>query len=76
MASRHVSLPVPDARTAGSRERFAEIVSLLQPRTGRVLGREDAREITENLTGFFRVLQQWERAERMERSKHKRPAST
>ena len=35
-----------------------------QSRTDRVLSREDAREIIENMTGFFRVLMEWDRAKR------------
>lgn len=35
-----------------------------QPRAKRQLTREDGREIIENMTGFFRVLLEWDRAER------------
>ena len=31
-----------------------------QARSPQTLTREDAREIIENVTGFFRVLQRWE----------------
>ncbi len=34
-----------------------------QPRLGRDLSREDARQIAENFTGFFAVLAEWFRAE-------------
>jgi hypothetical protein len=34
-----------------------------QPRLGRDLTREDARQIAENFTGFFAVLAEWSRAE-------------
>jgi hypothetical protein len=34
-----------------------------QPRTGHNLTDEDARQITENITGFFAVLAEWSRAE-------------
>ena len=34
-----------------------------QPRLGRDLNREDARQITENMAGFFSVLAEWSRAE-------------
>lgn len=34
-----------------------------QPRLGRDLSREDARQITENVTGFFSILAEWSRAE-------------
>lgn len=35
----------------------------------RPLSREDARQIVENLTGFFRILDQWDRAECVSESK-------
>jgi hypothetical protein len=34
-----------------------------QPRLGRDLSREDVRQITENLTGFFALIAEWSRAE-------------
>jgi hypothetical protein len=34
-----------------------------QPRLGRDLSREDARQIVENITGFFAILGEWSRAE-------------
>ena len=37
-----------------------------QPRLGRDLGDEDARQIMQNITGFFGVLTEWARAERRE----------
>ena len=37
-----------------------------QPRLGRDLGDEDARQIMRNVTGFFGVLAEWARAERRE----------
>ena len=33
-----------------------------QPRLGRDLSREDARQIAENVTGFFTILAEWSRA--------------
>ncbi|CAM8670940.1 hypothetical protein PX699_24515 [Sphingobium sp. H39-3-25] len=36
---------------------------LFQERTTRQLTNEDARQILENLTGFFRVLGEWDRAQ-------------
>jgi hypothetical protein len=35
-----------------------------QPRLGRDLSHEDARQIAENMSGFFSVLAEWSRAER------------
>ena len=37
--------------------------ALWQPRLGRELTREDARQIVENVTGFFSILHEWSRAE-------------
>jgi hypothetical protein len=34
-----------------------------KPRLGRDLSREDARQIAENVTGFFAILTEWSRAE-------------
>ena len=34
-----------------------------QPRLGRDLSREDARQIVENVTGFFNILAEWSQAE-------------
>ena len=34
-----------------------------KPRLGRELSREDARQIVENVTGFFAILTEWSRAE-------------
>ena len=34
-----------------------------QPRIGRDLSHEDARQISENVTGFFALLAEWSRAE-------------
>lgn len=38
-------------------------LEIFQPRTDRVLTREDGREIARNLTGFFRVLWEWRQRE-------------
>jgi hypothetical protein len=32
-----------------------------KPRLGRDLSREDARQIAENITGFFSILHEWSR---------------
>jgi hypothetical protein len=34
-----------------------------KPRLGRDLTREDARQIAENVSGFFAILAEWSRAE-------------
>jgi hypothetical protein len=38
-------------------------LAVWQPRLGRDLSPEDARQIAENVTGFFAVLAEWLRAE-------------
>jgi hypothetical protein len=58
---------VGDASEAG--DFLDETVAFWQKRSKRQLTREDGREIIENLTGFFRVLQEWDRAERAARKK-------
>ncbi len=58
---------VADASEAG--DFIDETVAFWQRRSKRQLTREDGREIIENLTGFFRVLQEWDRAERAARKK-------
>ncbi len=47
-----------------------------QRRTGCRLTREDARQITENITGFFALLAEWSRNDLPDRSKNvNQPAS-
>jgi hypothetical protein len=38
---------------------FRRTRAVWQPRLGRDLSREDARQIAENMTGFFTVLAEW-----------------
>ena len=40
-----------------------QTVHLWQPRLGRSLNREDARQISANLVGFFQLLDEWDKAE-------------
>jgi hypothetical protein len=51
-----------------------ETIAIWQPRASRTLTREDARQIVENMTGFFNVLREWDLAERATKqaSPHKR----
>jgi len=49
-----------------------ETICVWQKRTARQLTREDGREIIENLTGFFRVLQEWDRSDRAANRERKR----
>jgi hypothetical protein len=41
-----------------------QTVTFWQPRTSRTLTREDGRQIAENVSGFFRILLEWEAVER------------
>jgi hypothetical protein len=41
-----------------------QTVTFWQPRTSRKLTREDGRQIVENVTAFFRILLEWETADR------------
>jgi hypothetical protein len=40
-----------------------ETIEFWQPRSEKVLTREDAREMIENMTGFFNILNEWYAAE-------------
>jgi len=40
-----------------------QTIAIWQPRIRRSLSDEDAREITENITGFFTILSEWSRQE-------------
>jgi hypothetical protein len=67
---------IPRPKTRGTvrrragREVFGETIehlidrtiALWQPRLRRDLSREDARQIAENVTGFFSILHEWSRA--------------
>ena len=46
-------------------KQFARTRQIWQPRIGRDLTDEDARQIVHNVTGFFGVLAEWSRAERL-----------
>jgi hypothetical protein len=43
---------------------------------GHDVSREDARQITENLTGFFAVLAEWSHTERGAANDNKTPSTT
>lgn len=40
-----------------------QTLKVWKPRLGRDLSREDARQMAENVTGFFSILLEWSRAE-------------
>ncbi|EKU73468.1 MULTISPECIES: hypothetical protein [Sphingomonadales] len=61
-------IDVPGERSVRHSRRFSDQLvektrKLFQERTTRQLTNEDARQILENLTGFFRVLGEWDRAQ-------------
>jgi hypothetical protein len=43
-----------------------DVLAFWQPRSSRRLRDCDARQISDNMTGFFRVLLDWEESERKE----------
>lgn len=45
-------------------KRIARTRQIWQPRIGRDLTDEEARQIAENVTGFFAILAEWSHAER------------
>tara|TARA_B100000378_G_scaffold271529_1_gene262153 strand:+ start:1270 stop:1548 length:279 start_codon:yes stop_codon:yes gene_type:complete len=47
--------------------------NVFQKRTSRKLTSEDARQILENLTGYFRVLHEWDRKQRTPKSEGAAP---
>jgi hypothetical protein len=46
-------------------KQIARTRQIWQPRLGRDIADEDARQIINNVTGFFGVLAEWSRAERL-----------
>lgn len=49
-----------------------QTVAIWQKHTERQLTRQDGREIIDNMSGFFRVLREWDRAERRAKPSTKR----
>ena len=62
---------LPQAAGASRPEVIAQTLAFWQPRTKRRLTSEDAREINQNLTGFFNILLEWDRADRAKRHRSK-----
>jgi hypothetical protein len=50
-----------------------DTLAVWQQRSRRQLSREDAREIAENISGFFNILAEWSRQEERERCDPKTP---
>ena len=40
-----------------------QTIAVWQPRLGREISREEARQIAENVSGFFSILREWSRAD-------------
>lgn len=64
----HESQKAPDDRNVRHSRRFSdELVEdarkVFQKRTDRKLTNEDARQMLENLVGYFTVLHEWDRAQ-------------
>lgn len=58
-------------------QQIARTRQIWQPRVGRDLTDEDARQIMHNVTGFFGVLAEWSRAEkRAAANDHAAPGGT
>ncbi len=66
------SLKAPDAQD----DLIDEAVALWQSHADRPLTREDGREIVENLTGFFGLLEEWRFAEQVAKIKKTKQSAT
>lgn len=53
-----------------------ETLEFWQPRTSRKLTEEDARQIIQNTVGFFRVLHEWDRADKAAQNRAGSPDET
>ena len=54
----------PAAAPTAANDNFVDrTIALWRHRSGREVSREDARQITENVTGFFSILNDWSRGE-------------
>jgi hypothetical protein len=47
-----------------SPELIVQTIATFERLSGRAISREEARQAVENISGFFRVLQEWAEAER------------
>src|SRR5262249_30093109 len=56
---------IPIRSTQDSKSQLVDqALEIWQPRASRALTREDARQIVENISGFFRILLEWDAKER------------
>lgn len=49
-----------DSCRNSDKELIEQTITFWQPRSARELTREDARQMIENVTGFFQVLAEWD----------------
>ncbi|WP_136660605.1 hypothetical protein [Nitratireductor sp. XY-223] len=61
------AVSVPPSHRAIDESFLDRTIEIFQTRTDRPLTREDAREMIENVTGFFRILGEWNQAEQESR---------
>jgi hypothetical protein len=45
-------------------DHIEKTIELWQPRSGHLPSEEDAREMTENVVGFFKIILEWDRKDR------------
>lgn len=57
-------------------KQIARIRQIWQPRIGRDLTDDDARQIAENVTGFFAVLAAWSHTERRPANDNQAPSKS
>lgn len=51
-------------RMGGEKPKVVTDINFWQSKTGQILTAEDHRQIRENLTGFFEILNEWQGKER------------
>jgi hypothetical protein len=51
------------SRNVANDNLIEQTISVWQPRLGREISREEARQVLENVTGFFSILREWSRDE-------------
>jgi hypothetical protein len=71
LMTRKLHLPRDSGDRSPSEEFLDQTIEVWQPRSKRKLTRDDAREIARNMTGFFRVLKEWEHEDKAQRSPSK-----
>jgi hypothetical protein len=71
-----VTKPPAAIPTAANDNLLDRTIALWRHRLGREISREEARQVTENVTGFFTVLLEWSRCETLAAAnENKQPAA-